>query len=227
MVEPWQSAGKTCNNHGWCEGGACLCDPGYAGNACSTCDGVWLPAPGLSPLLCQPSRLINGTSGNDTLDGTAEGDMLRGLEGVDTLRGLDGNDYLNGNQGNDTLNGNAGRDEVRGGSDDDLVQGGSGDDLVSGDVGNDHVVGGGGNDRLMGGEGNDRLEGGEGDDRYVLDGLGNDTLDDISGADAARCVPGVRVVSNTLVDGNRLLRFNTGGTALILGDRVEQVLGCD
>jgi len=67
----------------------------------------------------------------------------------------------------------------------------------------------------------------DGNDHYVIDGLGNDTLDDTLGFDTARCVSGVRAISNTLVGSNRVLRLSTGGSVTIVGDRVERILGCE
>jgi Hemolysin-type calcium-binding repeat (2 copies). len=88
---------------------------------------------------------------------------------------------------------------------------------VSGDLGND---------RLIGGDGNDTLNGGDGNDRYVIDGLGNDTIDDPSGADEARCLPGVTALSDNMSGADRVLSLSTGGSVRIVGNRVEQVLGC-
>lgn len=217
-------AGITCNDHGWCEGGACLCDPGYGGAGCTVCSGSWQPTGTGS---CAPTNNVDGTSMGELLDGTPADDMIRGLDGDDDVRGLDGSDYVNGNSGNDTLNGNSGRDEVRGGQGDDVVRGGADDDVVFGDLGNDQVFGDLGNDRLIGGEGSDVLNGGDGNDRYMIDGLGADTIDDPSGLDAARCVPGVKVVSKQTVGGDQVLTLSTGGSVRILGNRVEQILGCD
>ncbi len=224
---PDPCAGITCSNHGWCEAGICLCDVGYAGSACDTCDGTWRTAPGTVPAFCTPPAALDGTEADDPLlDGTAGNDYVRGLGGNDMIRGLDGSDYVNGNLGLDTVNGNAGRDEVAGGGDDDTVYGGADDDVVIGGLGNDTVAGGLGNDRLTGGEGNDTLGGDDGDDRFMIDGLGNDRIEDTSGTDAARCVPGIRVVSDTRVGADRLLILSNGSRVIIVGDAVERILGC-
>jgi len=220
-------AGLTCSGHGWCEAGVCLCDVGYAGGACETCDGSWRAEVGASPVFCRPVSPIDGTEASDPLlDGTAGDDYVRGLGGDDMIRGLDGSDYVNGNMGADTVNGNVGRDEVAGGADDDTVLGGADDDVVIGALGNDTVEGGLGVDRLIGGEGNDALRGNAGDDRYMIDGLGNDRFEDESGIDAARCLPGVRVVSDTMVGADRLLILSSGGRVTIVGNAVERILGC-
>lgn len=221
-------AGDPCGAHGWCEAGACLCDPGYAGGTCNSCDGVWVAEAGIVPTTCYPSnRIVGSDTLGDTLDGTTAPDFVQGLGGNDTLRGLDDNDYINGNMGNDFVNGNTGRDEVAGGSEADMVFGGTEDDVVLGGGGNDTINGGLGNDRYVGGDGDDTLIDADGNDRYVIDGLGNDTLDDTLGFDTARCVSGVRAISNTLVGSNRVLRLSTGGSVTILGDRVERILGCE
>jgi hypothetical protein len=224
---PDPCAGITCSNHGWCEAGVCLCDVGYAGTTCDVCDGTWQSAPGLVPVFCLPVNPIEGTELDDPLlDGTAGNDYLRGLGGNDMVRGLDGSDYVNGNAGLDTVNGNVGRDEVAGGADDDTVYGGSNDDVVIGGQGNDTVVGGSGNDRLIGGDGNDTLQGEDGDDRFMIDGLGIDRIEDAAGSDAARCLPGVTVISDTRVGADRLLILSSGGRVTIVGDVVERILGC-
>jgi Ca2+-binding RTX toxin-like protein len=225
---PDPCAGITCANHGWCEAGICLCDVGYAGTACDVCDGSWRAVAGAVPVSCLPLNAIDGTESPDPLlDGTAGDDYLRGLGGDDMIRGLDGSDYVNGNAGLDTVNGNVGRDEVAGGADDDTVFGGADDDVVIGGGGDDTVVGGMGNDRLIGGDGNDTLQGDDGDDRFMIDGLGIDRIEDSAGNDAARCVPGVTVISDTRVGADRLLILSSGGRVTIVGDVVERILGCN
>ncbi len=217
-----------CNGRGWCMNGSCICDPGYAGAGCNVCDGVWQEVPDRAPLLCLPVRQVDGTDGDDpVLDGSGDADYLRGLGGNDTIRGLEGQDYINGNVGSDFVNGNGGRDEVRGGSEDDEVHGGAQDDVVYGDLGNDQVYGDLGDDRLIGGPGDDILWGGGGNDRYMLDGLGNDIINDESGFDSARCTPGVRAVVDQVVGRDRHIQLSTGGRVTILGDSVEEILGCD
>jgi len=141
---------------------------------------------------------------------------------------MDGMDFVNGNGGDDPLvNGNAGKDEVRGGDGHDTLYGGSDNDALFGDVGNDHLYGDAGNDRLTGGDGNDTLEGGDGNDRYMLDGLGDDIINDASGYDEARCLPGIKIGTNVMVGSDRRLTLTNGRTVLILGDRVESILGCN
>ncbi len=221
---PDPCAGLACAGHGWCEAGLCLCDVGYAGASCETCDGSWRAESGSAPLVCRPSSGLDGTeSGDPMLDGTPGDDFIRGLGGDDMIRGLDGSDYVNGNLGRDSVNGNVGRDEVAGGADDDVVMGGADDDVVIGGMGNDIVIGGLGVDRLIG---DDTLQGNAGDDRYMIDGLGNDRFEDDEGLDAARCVPGIRVISDTRVGADRLLILSNGSRVTIVGDRIERILGC-
>ena len=215
---PDPCAGLACAGHGWCEAGLCLCDVGYAGASCEICDGSWRAESGSAPLVCRPSSALDGTeSGDPMLDGTSGDDFIRGLGGDDMIRGLDGSDHVNGNLGRDSVNGNVGRDEVAGGADDDVVIGGMGNDVVIGDLGVD---------RLIGGDGDDTLQGNAGDDRYMIDGLGNDRFEDDEGLDAARCVPGIRVISDTRVGADRLLILSNGSRVTIVGDRSERVLGC-
>ena len=94
------------------------------------------------------------------------GDTLIGRAGVDVgLHGNGGDDFLKGLNGNDTLFGDNGNDTLRGGF---------GDDVLNGGKGGDHLIGGGGNDKLTGGGGPDTF--------VFVDGFGNDTITDFSGA---------------------------------------------
>ncbi|MBF7142928.1 MULTISPECIES: putative Ig domain-containing protein [Pseudomonas] len=55
-------------------------------------------------------RVINGTSGSDSLMGTSGADTLNGLAGADSINGGAGADRINGGAGADTLTGGAGAD---------------------------------------------------------------------------------------------------------------------
>jgi Ca2+-binding RTX toxin-like protein len=222
VAPPDPCALKTCNGHGWCDQGSCVCDPGYGDTDCTACADGWVAQAG-----CRPPNAIDGSAADQTIDGTSGDDHVRGLDGDDHVRGLDGSDFVNGNAGADFVNGNMGPDEVHGGAGDDEVHGGAGDDVVFGGDGDDVVYGGGGVDRLVGGDGNDTIDGGDGDDRYVIDGLGHDVFDDLSGQDAARCLPGVTIVDDQIENGDRVLTLSTGGSVRIVAGSIEMVLGCN
>ncbi|MBR0681566.1 hypothetical protein GXW74_13805 [Roseomonas eburnea] len=149
------------------------------------------------------SKLLEGTSGADSLTGGDGDDTIAGLGGADSLAGGLGddtmsggerNDRLDGGAGNDTLDGGIGADVLDGGADDDVLrggnwhdqlQGGLGNDLLMGEKDNDSLKGGEGQDTLHGGHGFDLLDGDEGDDLLfgedapdaLRGGAGNDTLD--------------------------------------------------
>lgn len=142
-------------------------------------------------------RVIQGTSGPDTLNGGSGSDCILGLGGDDVIRGNGGNDYIAGGPGDDTLFGGSGADAVYGeeGADalqgdggDDRLEGGDGDDVAYGNTGRDTLLGGAGRDRLYGGDTADTLYGGPDDD--VLHGdAANDQLygdegDDVLDGDA-------------------------------------------
>ena len=144
--------------------------------------------------------LIDGTSGNDTLNGTAAADTINGYAGDDRLFGLGGDDILAGGAGNDLLDGGTGNDtasyayatsgvtvslaitaaqDTLGAGTDTLVsienlQGSTFNDVLTGNSGNNQLVGGKGNDWLYGGGGDDVLNGGIGADR-MEGGSGNDS----------------------------------------------------
>ncbi len=121
------------------------------------------------------SKIIKGTSGDDTLRGSEAAEILRGLAGDDRLLGNGGDDQLRGGSGNDQLLGGDGNDRLSGGAGSDRLNGGNGEDRLSGGLGDDNLIGGAGADRLSGGDGDDRLSGGAGDDRFV-GGAGNNEL---------------------------------------------------
>ena len=132
-----------------------------------------------------PYNLVNGTSGNDTLDGTSAEDQLMGLGGDDILNGLDGDDLLDGGIGLDTLTGGAGADKLIGGDGNDVLIGGFTSQIGAqpGDLA-DEILGGAGNDVMFGGDGNDKLSGGDGDDDIRAD-AGSDMIDGGAGIDLA------------------------------------------
>jgi Ca2+-binding RTX toxin-like protein len=63
------------------------------------------------------------------------------------------------------------------GQHDNLLDGAGGDDSLSGWVGNDTLIGGTGNDTLDGGPGDDSMVGGEGNDTYLVDSVGDVTVE--------------------------------------------------
>ena len=122
--------------------------------------------------------LLNGGSGNDTLDpGTGFNDAVVGGDGVDTV------DYSSrtaavtvDNQGGYSSGDPAQGEYDRVMPDVERLLGGSGADTLRGGDGNETLLGGGGADRLDGGAGDDTLDG----------GAGNDRLDGGTGADTVR-----------------------------------------
>jgi Ca2+-binding RTX toxin-like protein len=128
-----------------------------------------------------PMTLVGG-GGADTLIGGAAGDSLSGLDGQDVLEGRGGNDNLDGGDMSDLLRGGDGEDSLIGGAGGDIMYGDNGDDDLGGGSGGDKLFGGLGQDELGGDEGNDRLDGGEASDA-LFGGAGNDYLDGGFGGD--------------------------------------------
>jgi Ca2+-binding RTX toxin-like protein len=114
------------------------------------------------------SRVLSGTSDNDTLVGYASADSLSGLAGDDTVYARAGNDTIDGGAGEDWLYGEDGDDLIRGGTQGDFLDGGNGADNLQGQNGDDTLYGQAGNDTLDGGAGNDSLYGGAGNDTYLF-----------------------------------------------------------
>ncbi|WP_313436650.1 Ig-like domain-containing protein [Novosphingobium sp.] len=85
-------------------------------------------------------NVIEGGTGNDTLNGTAGNDRLYGHAGTDVLNGGNGNDFLRGGAGADTLNGGAGNDTLVYDAADTLIDGGTGTDTLLIDSGTGQVL---------------------------------------------------------------------------------------
>lgn len=139
---------------------------------------------------------FRGTAIRDRLRGTADADSILGLAGDDTLFGLAGDDRLVGGLGNDTLNGGAG---------------------------SDRLVGGAGNDTLNGGAGSDQMVGGLGDDTYVVNNLGDRTIERADqGIDTVRAnlswTLSANVENLTLLGGRAIDGFGNELDNLILGN---------
>ncbi len=105
---------------------------------------------------------------SQTLSGDAGDNLLSGGTGPDSLDGAAGADTLSGSAGFDTLAGNAGADSL---------SGGVGNDLLWGGLPTASVPGGDGNDTLDGGTGNDTMAGGFGNDLYIVDGPGDQVIE--------------------------------------------------
>jgi len=120
---------------------------------------------------------LRGGADADSLTGDAGNDLLMGGTGADTLDGGDGDDILDGEDHADKLYGGKGADTLNGGNGDDLLSGGDGNDSLVGGVGTDTLIGGEGNDRLDGGLGADSMVGGVGDDTYIVEDIGDLTVE--------------------------------------------------
>lgn len=105
------------------------------------------------------TKILAGTTGNDSLIDSYDRQLIYGYEG------------------NDTLTGSLGSDTVFGGAGDDLISGDEGGDYLSGGDGNDTIVGQGANDTIIAGAGDDWMRGYGGADKYYFNyGDGNDTI---------------------------------------------------
>ena len=101
----------------------------------------------------QPSNLLDGLGGDDSIYGGAGPDGIRGGTGNDYVYGRGGNNVLAGDDGNDRLYADGGNDTMEGGAGDDVLDGAAGDDVLSGDAGSDILIRGTGSDTLFGGGG--------------------------------------------------------------------------
>ena len=210
---------------GYCRDGACICPHGHGGDACSECENGWRPdvqnqcRPMVENLFDdEPNTFVGGANQVD--------DYVEGRGGNDILRCGQGNDFCDGGDGDDQLYGASGSDILLGGRGTDALYGANGADHLNGGEGDDHIEGGDGHDYYVGSLGNDTMSDSDGNDVYLLNGAGDDVIDDRSGNDEARCGPGV-LLSAERVDGNdRILEFATGGRVTIVNDSIETIWCC-
>ena len=117
----------------------------------------------------QLRRVIDGTSGKDTLRGNGDDNKIYGGRSADRLFGYGGNDLIRGGTGRDALAGGAGTTSLYGDEAADLMYGQDGDDQIWGATapGQDvrrprqrrQLAGESGDDEIAGGDGNDTLDG--------------------------------------------------------------------
>ncbi|ESQ73919.1 M10 family metallopeptidase [Asticcacaulis sp. AC402] len=118
-----------------------------------------------------------GGAGRDTISGNDGANLLRGNDGDDRLYGYGGADLLSGESGHDYLDGWTGNDTLFGSDGNDTLWGYSGNDSLGGGNDNDTLNGESGDDYLFGGAGADSMVGGSGNDTYVIDDVGDITVE--------------------------------------------------
>ncbi|SDC17717.1 Hint domain-containing protein [Ruegeria marina] len=147
------------------------------------------PPPGSGPTPPDSfDGIVEGTSGNDTIDlgytGDPDGDMVDGDDAVAPL--VDEQDVIIAGGGDDLVYGGLDTDVIFAGDGDDTVYGEEGGDAIDGGAGNDYLDGGAGRDIVAGGDGDDTISGSNdnpddggdilagqfGDDRFVNIGIG-------------------------------------------------------
>ena len=148
--------------------------------------------------------VISGRLGNDLIYGLAGSDFLNGGRGVDTMYGGAGDDIYVVDHGKDLVyeRANEGIDLVqasethnlrvnvehltligtrsvngKGNELDNIITGNSGNNRLAGLDGNDTITGNAGADKLDGGLGDDLMVGGLGNDTFVVDSLGDQTIE--------------------------------------------------
>jgi Ca2+-binding RTX toxin-like protein len=196
---------------------------------------------------------IRGLGGNDTINGGAGADIIDGGEGIDTadystsrasvnvVLGATNNFFppgigsggdasgdtlffienLTGSNYNDSLTGNGGKNVLMGGAGNDTLLGLGGDDTLDGGLGLDVLSGGGGSDSFTFGNG-------FGADTIVdfQDGRGTNDMIDVRGFGFGTYANLQTHVSFVQVNGNAILRFDSGDVLTVLGQRIVQ-LGAD
>lgn len=150
-----------------------------------------------------PTFIVDGTSGNDTIDAGYTGDL-----GGDSVDAND-NQFL---------------------SNDDEIQAGAGDDLILSGDGMDMIFAGDGDDTIDGGVGDDMTFGEDGDDTAILnDGFGNDYFDGgATGETDGDTVDlsNLGTAANVLLDGDEFGSVTVGTDVLNFYD-VENFTGTD
>jgi Ca2+-binding RTX toxin-like protein len=126
-----------------------------------------------------------GLDGNDTLDGGTDSDTMIGGTGDDVYYMSTSSDMIveNSNEGTDTVYSSVAY--TLGENIENLVitgyvlrgTGNALDNYIVGNLYNQTLVGNGGNDTLDGGTGADEFEGGTGDDVYIVNGSGDDVVE--------------------------------------------------
>jgi hypothetical protein len=191
------------------------------------------------------SDRIFGSDDADTIYGGAERDFLYAGNGDDTVYGGDGDDQMRGDLGNDRLFGEAGKDRIGADGGDDYIEGGADYDTIFGNDGVDEIVGSSA-DFVNAGAGNDIIRfsqqlfdraGFNGnasnykvtttqDIFYVNDTVGNDGIDEITGAEFLQFTDGTQnaTTGNTQrVTVQPIIVSNNDGsnTATVFGDDAE------
>ena len=183
------------------------------------------------------SIAIEGTRYNDTFTGSGYGDQIKGRAGNDIINGGGGDDFnLEGGAGNDTINGGAGVDvawyaqtvtgvsvnlgagtasDGNGGTDTlisiESVHGWNFNDTLVGSSVANTLWGWAGNDWLDGGLGNDTLYGEDGSDTYVVNAIGDKTIET---SNLATDIDTVRSSVNWTLGANIENLVLTGSTAI-------------
>ncbi len=217
-------------------------------NAGAGNDEVYARGIAFAPGANEGNDTLNGEAGNDTLsaypgignhllDGGSGEDTLQAGSGADTLLGGSGNDVLTAQNltGNHRLDGGADNDQLFAGDGSDTLLGGTGTDALYGGAGASSLNGGDGDDTLYGGAGASSLDGGGGNDllstvghngnNLLQGGAGQDELDAGSGNDSLFGGDDNDVLSSQQQSGNHLLDGGAGSDTLYGGDGNDTLLG--
>ena len=127
---------------------------------------------------------------------------------------------LIGDGANNSITGTPGNDTIKGLGGDDNLMGAGGSDTIEGGDGNDTIGGGDGNDWLDGGTGADKMTGGTGDDAFLVDNLGDTTVELASGGydRVVASISGYTLAAN-------VERLDLSGTALTgMGNALANVI---
>lgn len=178
----------------------------YGENAKSQPTGIKAALAGVIPGWTDRA-ITKASDSSEALYGTRHADTLKAQAGDDVVLGLDRADRLFGQAGSDLLAGYAGKDELRGGHGDDVLLGGRGSDILVGCYGRDEFTGGGGRDR------------------FVLTGLGTDTILDFQdGKDHFQLANGLRFGKLDIVQVGEDAEIRSGGEVVAVIEGVDAAL---